>query len=326
MNFIQQAYKGKNAFWRYMLSFFVIVIGWQLIGAIPLFITAVLHSKNFNEFMEAAQSNFLTLGINSNLFLFMMLLTFAIGLVFLFISIKYIHKRSIISLITSRMKIDWNRFFFSFTLWFVFSTATLAIGYFTAPENFTWNFKLMPFLILVAVSFILMPLQTSFEELFFRGYLMQGFGILLKNSWFPLIFTSVIFGLLHGFNPEFDKLGPVVMVYYIGTGFLLGIMTLMDEGTELNLGFHAANNIVAAIFVTNNWSVFQTDAILIDNSEPSLGFETFIPVFVIYPILLFIMSKKYGWTNWQEKLLRKITKPQAKEEKHFFEDENMLEL
>ena len=116
------------------------------------------------------------------------------------------------------------------------------------------------------------------------------------------------------------------MVYYIGTGFLLGIMTLMDEGTELNLGFHAANNIVAAIFITNTWSVFQTDAILIDNSEPSVGLETFIPVFVIYPIILFVFSKKYGWTNWKEKLFGKITKPQTKEEKKFFEEENMLEL
>ena len=72
MNFIQQAYKGKNDAWRYLVSFFVITIGWQLIGAIPLFVTAVLHSKDINEFMEAAQSNFMTLGINPNLFLFMM--------------------------------------------------------------------------------------------------------------------------------------------------------------------------------------------------------------------------------------------------------------
>ena len=326
MNFIQQAYKGKNDFWRYLLSFFTIVIGWQLIGAIPLFITAVLHSKDINEFMEAAQHNFLTLGINANLFLFLMLLTFAIGLVFLLISIKYIHKRSITSLFTSRKKIDWKRFFFSFSLWFIFSVITLIIGYYSSPENYTWNFKLIPFFILVAISFIFMPLQTSFEELLFRGYLMQSLGILTKNRWFPLIFTSVIFGLLHGFNPEYDKLGPLVMVYYIGTGFLLGIMTLMDEGTELNLGFHAANNIVAAVFITNTWSVFQTDAILIDNAEPSLGFETFIPVFVIYPIILLVLSKKYGWKNWNEKLFGKIYKPQPIEEKKFFEEENMLEL
>jgi hypothetical protein len=34
-----------------------------------------------------------------------------------------------------------------------------------------------------------------------------------------------------------------MFVYYIGTGLFLGI-TLMDEGMELALGFHAANNLV----------------------------------------------------------------------------------
>ena len=326
MNFIQQAYKGKNEFWRYILSFFVILIGWQFIGAIPLLIVAVMHSKDMNDFMESAQNNFLDSGINSNLFLFLMILTFAIGLVFLFISIKYIHKRSKTSLITRRAKIDWNRFFYSFSIWFVFSVVTLALGYFMEPETYTWNFKPIPFLILVIISFIMLPLQTSFEELFFRGYIMQGLGILVKNRWFPLLFTSILFGLLHGANPEVEKLGYIVMVYYIGTGFLLGIMTLMDEGTELSLGFHAANNIVAAIFVTTNWTVFQTEALLIDNSEPSVGLETFLPVFIVYPIILFIFSKKYGWKNWKKKLFGKITKPPTSSTVPFFKGDNMLEL
>ena len=36
---------------------------------------------------------------------------------------------------------------------------------------------------------------------------MQGFGTWFKNSFVALILTSVIFGLLHGVNPEVEKLG-----------------------------------------------------------------------------------------------------------------------
>ena len=96
------------------------------------------------------------------------------------------------------------------------------------------------------------------------------------------------------------------MIYYIGTGLFLGILTLMDEGMELALGFHAANNLIAALLITSDWSAFQTESILKDNSEPSAGFEILVPVFIIFPILLFIFSKKYGWTNWKEKLTGKI--------------------
>jgi hypothetical protein len=92
------------------------------------------------------------------------------------------------------------------------------------------------------------------------------------------------------------------MVYYIGTGLFLGIMTLMDEGLELALGFHAANNLTTLLLVTSDWSAFQVESIYRDISEPQISWNIFIPVLVIYPALLYIFSKKYGWKNWRERL------------------------
>jgi len=306
MNFIQQAYKGKNDIWRYVVSFLVIIIGWQFIGVLPLLAVAMANTNDLGELMLASKDAFMSLGIDSNLYLFVMILTFLFGLVALLFSIKYIHLRDLKTLFTSRNNIDWKRVFYGFVLWFSISLVLMALDYFLNTENYVWNFQPIPFLILVLISFIFMPFQTSFEELLFRGYIMQGLGVLFKNAAVPLIVTSVIFGLLHGFNPEFDKLGPMVMIYYIGTGFLFGITTLMDDGTELSLGMHAANNIAAAVFVTMNWTVFQTDALFIDTSEPQVGIELFLPVFVIYPLVLFIFSKKYGWTNWKQKLFGNV--------------------
>ena len=36
----------------------------------------------------------------------------------------------------------------------------------------------------------------------------------------------------------------------------------MDDGLELAIGFHAANNLIAALLVTADWTVFQTESIL----------------------------------------------------------------
>jgi len=324
MNYIQQAYKGLNHWWRYLVTILLVILGWQLVGAIPLLLVAITHSKDMTEFAAAAQENFMNLGIDSNLFLVLMILMFVFGLIFLFIGIKSIHKRKVKTLITSRKNIDWKRVFFAFGLWFSIGVIMLVVSYYGNTETLVWNFKPLPFLVLVLISFLFLPLQTSFEELLFRGYLMQGLGILAKNRWIPLFITSVAFGLLHGMNPEVDKLGYTVMVFYIGTGFLLGILTLMDEGTELALGFHAANNIVAAVFVTQNWTVFQTEALYIDNAEPTMGYETYIPVFILYPIVLFIFSKKYHWTDWSGKLFGKVEKP--KETTNFFKEESFLEV
>jgi len=317
MKFIQQAYKGNNEWWAYLVTLFLLVFGWQFLGVIPLIGTAFLYAENTQEFMDAAINNFTSLGIDSNLYLLLMIFTFLGGLMALLLGVKTIHKRKITSLVTSRTRIDWNRFFYAFGVWGLIGVLMIAIGYYLEPENYVWNFKPVSFILLVIVSFLFLPIQTSMEELLFRGYLMQGFGTWFKKSFVALILTAVIFGLLHGLNPEVEKLGWISMVYYIGTGLVLGVFTLMDEGTELALGFHAANNIVAAVLVTANWTVFQTDALLIDTSEPSVGWEMFVPVLVLYPLVLIIFSKKYGWTNWKEKLFGTVLKPIELNENEF---------
>lgn len=300
MDFIQQAYKGKNDWWRYVITISIImapfVLNWIVYLVLPELYELTLDQMDNIE--------------NKNLFFFNNLVPFAFLLGFLFLFIKFLHQRSIKSLITSRIKIDWKRIVFAFSLWFLISVAFIFIGIMIDSEHLTWNFKPIPFLILTILSVLLLPLQTSFEELLFRGYLIQSLGILAKNRWLPLLITSVIFGLAHGLNPEVEKLGWGIMVFYIGTGLFFGIVTLMDEGTELALGLHAANNIVAAVFITTDWAAFQTEALYIDTSEPSLGWETFVPVFVLYPIILYILSRKYGWKDWNQKLFGKVDEPE----------------
>ena len=156
---------------------------------------------------------------------------------------------------------------------------------------------------------LLLPLQTSFEELLFRGYLMQGIGIAAKNKLTPLIITSLAFGLMHALNPEIEKLGYSVLSVYIALGFFLGIITLMDDGMELALGFHASNNMIIALLVTSDWTALQTDSVFLDVSEPS-ALGQIIPIFIILPILTFIFAKKYKWSGWKEKLAGKVSPPQ----------------
>ena len=311
MNYIEQAYKGKNEWWRYLLSIITIFLGWQFLGVIPLFIAAYNESDDLGELIKSSENAFGDLGINSNVYLFVMLLTYVFGLIFLLFSVKKIHLRSIRSLITSRDKVDWKRVIFGFSMWFLLSLFSLVVDYAISPEHYVFNFKPEPFLILVVIAFVFMPLQTSFEELLFRGYLMQGIGVWFKNAAVPFLFTSIVFGLMHGFNPEVEKLGYIILVYYIATGFLFGIVTLMDEGSELALGMHAANNIVASIFVTVNWSAFQTDALFVDISEPSLSVYMFVPVFIIYPIVIIYLSRKYEWSDWKHKLFGRISEPET---------------
>jgi len=309
--YIASAYKILHDYWRYLVGVVVAIMG-VFAFSIPHLVGVMM--KTFDGSADQSRlddTNYLMTLFEPNLNLVFILLPFAGGLLFLILIAKFLHKQSFTQLTTSRKKIDWSRFWFALIFWGVLSCSLIGIDYFSNPEHYVNNFNLQPFLILCVVAVILVPLQTSFEEYFFRGYLMQGIGILAKNNWVPLIVTSVTFGLLHIANPEIEKLGYILLVHYIGTGLLLGIITLMDDGLELALGFHLANNLFIALLVTTDWTAFQTHSIFKDISEPEkAGFlDVFMPVFIIFPIVLFVFAKKYKWTNWRGKLFGRVEKP-----------------
>ncbi len=294
--YIAQAYKGKTDFWRYLIPI-VLFCGLMVLNYAVMQFLDLDFEKMIKEEIAAKGSNRVFL---ENL------IPFVIFFGALFFWVKVVHNQPIKALTTTRKKIDWSRFFFGFSLVTIFSAGSILIDYYVNPEDYLWNFNLDKFLILAVISIILIPIQTGFEEYFFRGYLMQGIGVLAGNRWVPLVVTSVIFGGLHYFNPEVAKMGDIIMISYIGMGFVFGIITLMDEGLELALGFHAANNMVVALLVTADWTAFQTESIFKDISNPSVSWDVLIPIFIFYPILLFIMARKYAWKNWKQKLFGKV--------------------
>ncbi|RXR19037.1 CPBP family intramembrane metalloprotease [Flavobacterium amnicola] len=306
--FLSKAFFQGNQFWKYVVGTLLIIIV-STIGQLPLMGAIIYKLKSEGKsFYNIDETQMMSI-LGKNTTLFFMLLSFAVVFFAMPFITKRLHSQKFKDMLTSRLKLDWKRIFFSFSVWTIFQIIVTIVGYYAAPEDFKWNFEWQPFLILALIAIIMIPLQTSAEEFIFRGYLMQGFGLLAKNKWFPLLLTSILFGSLHYFNPEVEKMGSIIMVYYIGTGLFFGILTLMDEGLELALGFHAANNLITALLVTSEWSALQTHSVLKDVSDPSAGFEIFLPVLVVFPILLYVFAKKYGWTDWKEKLTGKIENP-----------------
>jgi membrane protease YdiL (CAAX protease family) len=302
--FIEQGLKSENKFWKYIVGSLIIIFA-SFLGQLPL-LMALLYETFVNGKPYPTSNEAIMRFFEPNFTLFLIMISFVFIMLGIILVIRYLHHQTVLSVTTSRAKVDWNRIVFSFLMWSAITIVSTLLFYYYSPSDFVINFKPIPFAILAIIGIVLIPIQTSSEEYIFRGYLMQGFANLAKNKWFPLLMTSLIFGGMHWFNPEVTKIGPIVLIYYIGTGLFLGIITLMDEGMELALGFHAANNLIGALLITSDWSAFQTHSIFKDISDPSAGLDVILPVVIIYPILLFIFSKKYNWTNWKEKLTGKI--------------------
>lgn len=297
--FINQAYKGDNTWWRVLITT-SLTAGVFIANFIAYFIMSKEDMNKVYKSMSEIPNN-LSLLINLSPFVFLL------GL--LFILVRLLHKRSILSLTTSRKEVNYKKILFSFGLIVSMTLAAFAVSYSIESSAILWNFNPLKFTVLFVTSMLLFPFQIGFEEYLFRGYLMQQIGIMAKNRWFPLLFTSVVFGLFHSANPEVAKMGFGVMIFYIGTGFFLGIMTLMDESLELALGFHLGNNMMAALLITSDFSALHTDAVFkysgVENPKDMLN-EMIVSIAIVYPIILYIYAKRYNWSDWMAKLTGKV--------------------
>ena len=294
MSFLIQGSGKGDKIGRYFLTFIIIffslfigqlfseIISFKLLGH------SLLYKSEFDDL---------------NLILTLLLIPFIFVFFSIILSIKYLHNRPVLSLFTSRKFFDYKRFFFSFFIWGLLMICFLWISIFTGAE-IELNFDIKTFLPLLIISLIMIPIQTTTEELFFRSFLFQAFGFLFKKGWIAILLTGILFGLMHGANPEVDKLGEILLFYYIGTGFFMAIISHMDDGIELSMGYHAINNIFASLILTNDWQAFQTNALYIDYSEPVIGIDSFLTIFLLQPLIILLFSKVYKWKNWKEKFFK----------------------
>lgn len=299
---IRESQGGR--FDRYLIGTFIIIFAF-FVAQIP-HTYAVINEVGIDQIATLNVAGMLQ-ALPPNTTMILMLFPFALVAVLVLLLIRYLHNISIRKFITSRDKIDWKRIGFAFTGIVLLNFLFFIISYYENPTNFQWNFEPKAFAILFLIAIVLVPLQTSAEELFFRGYLMQGFGQIFKHRIFPLFITSLLFGFMHFGNPEIDKLGPLLMVSYVSMGFFFGIITLMDEGLELALGYHAGNNLLISLLVTSDWTAFQTNSLFLDVSTPNVYMLAFMQLPMLI-ILLALFSWKYGWNQWRQRL---ISSPKA---------------
>lgn len=301
MSFLNNASKGSNLLSTYFLTIILVILAYVILGQIPLLIELATHQDS-TDGIQNVEVVLIAKQLGNNKFLTFLIIPFIFSLAAILFSIRYLHKRPVLSVFTNRSTFDWKRFFTSAFIWGIIMCFFLMIT-FTTGNQIEWNFNPETFIPLLLISLFLIPIQTTCEEVLFRGYLLQGFGHFYKKGLISILITGLLFGLMHGANPEVQKLGGIVMVYYIGTGIFLGVMTLMDDGLELSMGYHAMNNIFASLILTNEWQAFQTDALFIDHSKPSFGWDALLTIILIQPLLLFIFSKLYKWKNWKNKFL-----------------------
>jgi membrane protease YdiL (CAAX protease family) len=297
MNHLEAAFKGKNNWWRYLVMFLIVFVAANSIGAIPLFIyIAYIIISSGGELTAGSfdLSSMSSMGIDKNMILFFMMIPFLFSIITFYLLIKPLNGRSFNEVINGTSKIRWDKARFGFLVWTVIMVLYLAVDYFMHRDNFVIEFSPEKFIPLVIISVILIPFQTSFEEVMFRGYLTQGVAVWTRNRIAALIIPALLFGLMHIANPEIKEYGFwLTMPQYIIFGLVFGLVTILDDGIEIAMGAHAANNIFLSIFVTFKASALPTYALFVQKELDPL--KELIAMALISVLFVMVMQRKYKW-------------------------------
>jgi len=280
--------------------FIAILLATNTIGALPLLLgytSKVADDPDMLGRIAEDPTNIGVLGFEPNIGLLMNLFPFIIGILAFVLLIKPLHQRTFGAVLNGGHRFRWNRFMVSALLWLILSAIYLFVYMKADPSNFRLNNISGTLLPLILICLALIPFQAAFEEILFRGYLMQGFAVLSRNRWLPVVITSILFGLMHSFNPEVDEFGFLMMMpQYITFGLIFGVVTILDDGIEAAIGAHAANNIFLCIMVTHKSSALQTDAMYEQlNISPMTEFAGLLITGLVFVVLMKMLSK---WESW----------------------------
>jgi len=242
--YLDLARQGRNEWWRYLLGALIIAFFWLVLGNIPyvLLLLAGLSQPPFDF-------------VAINLSIFAMLAGLAVV-------VKLIHHRPVRSLITPEDRIDWPSVARAAAAWAVLAAATSVVEHLAYPERYYLSFNPDRFFIYLGLVLVLTPLQCFVEELVFRGYVIQGLGLLTRRPLAIAVLSSIAFTIPHLLNPEVQQHGAAIMAAnYFAIGMLLATVTLRDGRLELAIGLHAVNNVFLALVANYEGSVLATESV-----------------------------------------------------------------
>jgi membrane protease YdiL (CAAX protease family) len=255
--FFLKAHEGRNAWWRWLVTIIGTLAFW-FAGYIPLLAFVAMESRRLGVSEDSLLGEALPPDIDRNLFLLLSLFPFAVAFGALWFFITRLHKKRLLSVMTGRSRFDWRRVFLGFAVWLVVLTAG---NFLILPPEVQYQFDPARFWPLLIIALLMIPIQTTFEEVFFRGYLMQGISLLAKNKIVPLIAVTLLFTAVHFANPEFNTNYLTGILAYLSLSTLFGLTAVLDDGLEVPCGIHAANNLFLVLVLSPVDGSFTTYAV-----------------------------------------------------------------
>jgi len=242
-DFLDGARAGKNAWWRWVAGILVILFFWFVLGGIPTVV-------NLATDQDSGTAEYLALNLG-----------FVCMLAGLWVAVRWVHRRPFATLVSADGGFRTGLAVRGAAFWTAGTLLWAAISPVVSGTRYTYTLDPRPFLLLLPVVLVLTTVQATTEELFFRGYLLQGTALRTRNVAVLCVLNGVLFGVPHLMNPEVGSGFALLASYYVLFGAFLALVTIRSGRLELAIGAHVANNLFAALVISVEESALDTNTV-----------------------------------------------------------------
>jgi membrane protease YdiL (CAAX protease family) len=219
-------------------------------------------------------------------YLFFALITFVPLFLATLIAYRFILGIKVRYLFSTINEFRWWRVAMGFWVWIILVGGPALVSVAVGSEDYTFSFDPVTFVPYLIIALLLLPIQTTSEELFFRGWVIQWAARGSGNILWLSVLSGVLFSLPHLLNPE--AAGDIVGAFfgYFSVGFALGWVTVRDRSLEVAIGAHLSNNLFAALVIGYEGGALPAEALYTTESlewgASNLVSLLIIPLFILF--------------------------------------------
>ena len=261
-SYLDHSRDGRGQGGWYLLGLLVVLLFWIIGGS--LMASALSVALGGSSDGTAALSDWRRLIVD--------LAPFVLLIAGVLVTVRFVLGRPARTVVTGRSRVSLRRIGFGAVVFALLMVPAALADSLLHPGAYHFTFDAQRFVPVAIVAVLLIPLQSSAEELLFRGYLVQwtSLGTDRPNSRTSrgvgrvailAGVSGVVFSLPHLLNPEAAGVQGYAWLawFFLGAGWAWA--SVLDGRIELAIGAHIANNLVGVLLVGYSVSVIPTASV-----------------------------------------------------------------
>ena len=216
----------------------------------------------------------------------------------MWLAVRLLHEKSMTRVVIGRRSFDYNRVLFAMGVGACLYTAWFLLESLVFQEEATFQDpNLWEYLTFLLFAIVLILCQAAFEEIFFRGYILQRMVLFSRNRTFLTSLSANPFVVPHLLNSEpwaYGVIPHVVSLLMFG-GFMT-LITVIDGGIELAVRYHALNNLFISLVANTQISAPESPSLFL---VPIYRHDLFQPItadVMLYALAFLVFTLKYRRT------------------------------